>query len=146
MHPILASVRRLGLYLVLFAQAGLALGELLVWTASMPRALAMLVAVPPMLVLAFACLASWYLCRRLPIGGTPLGRLAANHLAAAVVVAVLISWLGHGWRAIAICTITAFCRMTMDPICARPFCRRWLQSRITTTTTTTGQVMLLPLA
>ncbi len=97
MHPILAQNRRLGLYLFVFLQAGLLLGELLVRTAGAPRPRAMLVAVPLLLVHAFSCLASWYLCRSLPLGTTRPERLVVAQLAAALLAGGLLTAIGAAW-------------------------------------------------
>lgn len=92
MHPILARGRRLLLFLLLFAQAGLLLAELLARTAGAPRATAAALAVPLILVHAFICLASWYVCRRQPLVVEGLRRLLVAHLMAGLLgVAVLLA-------------------------------------------------------
>ena len=94
MHPILTQRRRLSLYLFLFLQAGLLLGELLVRTAGAPRWQAMALAVPLLLIHSFSCLASWYLCRSLPLGATRSERLVITLLAAGVLSGGLVTAIG----------------------------------------------------
>ncbi len=97
MHPILAQNRRLALYLFVFLQAGVLLGELLARTAGGPRGQAMLLAVPLLLIHSFSCLASWYLCRSLPLGAARPERLAVTQLAAAALSGGLLTALGLLW-------------------------------------------------
>ena len=97
MHPIFARSRRLGLYLLLFLQAGALLGELLAQSTSMSRPLALLVAIPVLLLHSFSCLASWYLCRSLPLGGDRPGRPVLALAAAATLAAGLLLALADVW-------------------------------------------------
>ncbi len=94
MHPILTQRRRLALYLFIFLQAGLLLGELLVRTAGAPRLQAMALAVPLLLIHSFICLASWYLCRSLPLGARRAERLGVALLVAAALSGGLMAALG----------------------------------------------------
>lgn len=89
MHPLLSSGRRLALYLFVFLQAGVLLAEILVRTASTPRAAAYALVLPPTLAYAFACLASWYLCRGLPLLSTAVPRLLFAHGMAGILSAGL---------------------------------------------------------
>ncbi len=97
MHPILARGQRLGLYLVVFAQAGLLLGEILVRTLGIPRLAAAALVVPPVVAYALGCLASWYLCRRLPLARTHPARLLMVHLVAGVLSSGLFQTLTLIW-------------------------------------------------
>ena len=97
MHPILERPHRLGLYLLIALQAGLLLSELLVRTADVPRTAAILTAVPLLLVHSFSCLASWYLCRVLPLGSTRPERLLVSLLVAGVLASALVVGLGEIW-------------------------------------------------
>lgn len=97
MHPILAQGQRRGLYLVLFLQAGLLLGELLARTTGAPRLQAMLLVVPLVLFHGFTCLASWYLCKSLPLGETRLERLLIALLAAGLTAAGTLLLIGFIW-------------------------------------------------
>ena len=97
MHPIFAQPRRLALYLFVFLQAGLLLGELLVRTAGAPRLQAMAIAVPLLALHSFSCLASWYLCRTVPLRGAQPERLVVTQLAAAVLAGSLLTAIGSAW-------------------------------------------------
>ncbi len=97
MHPIFAQPRRLTLYLFVFLQAGLLLGELLVRTAGAPRLQAMALAVPLLLLHAFSCLASWYLCRSAPLGASRPERWVVTQLAAAMLASGLVTVIGAAW-------------------------------------------------
>ncbi|MCP4562555.1 MAG: hypothetical protein GY837_18710, partial [Bosea sp.] len=81
MHPILAQRRRLIFYLAVFLQAGLLLGELMARSTGAPRIDAVVLAMPLMLVHAFSCLASWFLCRSVPLDEQRPERLLVVHLA-----------------------------------------------------------------
>ncbi len=97
MHPILARGRRLGLYLLVFAQAGGVLAEVMSRTVGVPRLHAIILVVPVVLVHAFSCLASWYLCRRQPLTVAQVQPLVVSHAAAAVLGIGLILFVGLGW-------------------------------------------------
>jgi hypothetical protein len=97
LHPILAKPRYFGLYLFVFVQAGLLLGELMLRDGEATRPQVWAVAVPLMLLHAWSCLASWYLCRATRLDDTGLGRLLAVHLAAGTAAALLLLGLGHAW-------------------------------------------------
>ncbi len=97
MHPILAQNRLLGLYLFVFLQAGVLLAELLARTTGVPRAQALVLAVPLLLIHSFSCLASWYICRSLPLGEARPERLLVAHLVAAVLAGVLLTTIGSLW-------------------------------------------------
>lgn len=97
MHPILARARRLLVFLLLFAQAGVLLAEILVRTVGIARGTAWLLAVPVVEIHAFVCLASWYLCRRQPLTQGRWRRALGNQAAAglvgvAVVLALAVAW------------------------------------------------------
>ena len=105
MHPILTQQRRLALYLFLFLQAGWLLGELLASTAAgqtaaehgPPRLQAILLAAPLLLVHAWSCLASWYLCRSLPLATTRPERLVVTQLAAGLAASGVLLAVGAFW-------------------------------------------------
>lgn len=97
MHPILTQGRRLALYLFLFLQAGWLLGEVLASSTGAPRLQAALLAVPLLLIHAWSCLASWYLCRSLPLRTTRPERLIVAQLAAALVASGVLLAIGMLW-------------------------------------------------
>ena len=45
---------------------------------------------PVTLLLAFICLSPWYLCRALPLNGTPRGKLLSHHSVAAMLASALV--------------------------------------------------------
>lgn len=97
MHPILTQGRRLSLYLFLFLQAGVLLAEILVRGAGALRIQALALVVPAMLVHGFSCLASWYLCRTLPLATVRLDRLLVTHGVAGAAASGLLVSLAHLW-------------------------------------------------
>ncbi len=94
MHPILASPKRLSLYLL----AWLAIAALQVaWIspADWSWRQSYLIILPLTLLDAFICLSPWYTCRRLPLEPAALPRILGAHLAAAVIsglVRVTAAW------------------------------------------------------
>lgn len=95
MHPLLAGIGRLGLYLL----AWIPLAGLLVFLTAGPGMLggweALTVVAPLCLLYAFVSLAAWYPCRMLPVERTGLVRLLASHLAAAAAASGL--WIMAGF-------------------------------------------------
>ena len=85
MHPILVRKSRLALYLLLWVPVGTALGSLLRQTTELAWGEALGLALPLALVYAFACLATFYVCRAYPLRASSLGRLFITHLATALV-------------------------------------------------------------
>lgn len=97
MHPILARSRRLLVYLLLFVPVALLEAELLRLFSGGDR-LALWIAVQPaLLVHAMACLASFYLCRSLPLTPQSLPRVLFAQLAASLLAAGLVLGLTTGW-------------------------------------------------
>lgn len=97
MHPILARPRHLLLYLLLFLGAGVVLAEALARLAAQPRFATLLIALPLLLLHAFSCLASWYLCRSLPLATTRTAGLVVAHLVAGLVSASLLLMMARLW-------------------------------------------------
>ncbi|MEK7730085.1 MAG: histidine kinase [candidate division KSB1 bacterium] len=98
MHPILAHKTKLGLYLaswlmlaVLLAALAAAVGGNLSWQ----EALALLV--PMMLVYAFVCLSTWYLCRVFTLERSSVLQLFGVYAVAAIVSTALWLALGKTW-------------------------------------------------
>lgn len=100
MHPILARPRNLGLFFAAAAPAAALLAELLARAGSGDRTTAWAVAAPLLGLHAFSCLASWYVCRGLPLATAPLGRVVAAHLLGAIVAGALTLAVGRGWARI----------------------------------------------
>jgi two-component system, LytTR family, sensor histidine kinase AlgZ len=89
MHPILAQLRRLMLYLL----GWIPLAGMLVYLLALPGGLSWLEAltIAPLLcfLYAFVCLAAWYPCLATPIEGSRLPRFLFTHAAAALVASGL---------------------------------------------------------
>jgi signal transduction histidine kinase len=101
MHPILASSRRLALYLLAWIPL-LALLVYVGWAAAgMSWQDAAAVLAPACLLFAFVCLSPWYICRAqgapLPLDAAAASRLAATWLAAGAVGGLLLA--GSAWLA-----------------------------------------------
>src|SRR5882724_8448254 len=94
MHPLLGRGAWLGIYVAGRLLPGLLLTGLLVLSSDATWAIAAALSMPLALLQAFLCLAAWYLCRALPIGGTDLRRFAGTHAAAAIASSAL--WLAAG--------------------------------------------------
>ena len=94
MHPLLTSIKRLGLYLL----AWIPLAGLLIFLFMAPGPIhgteAALVIVPMSVLYAFMCLAAWYTCRYAPLKRTAIGNVLLTHLVGAALVSGL--WVGAG--------------------------------------------------
>ena len=97
MHPILVRKSRLVLYLLLWVPIGTALGSLLVQTTDLTWTEAIALALPLALVYAFACLATFYVCRVYPLRAVGFGGLLATHFTTAAVSSGLWVGLAIGW-------------------------------------------------
>ena len=91
MHPILAQLRRLLLYLL----GWIPLAGMLTYLLALPGGLSWLEAATVAFVLcllyAFVCLAAWYPCRATPLERSSLSRFLFTHVAGALVASGL--WL-----------------------------------------------------
>jgi two-component system, LytTR family, sensor histidine kinase AlgZ len=91
MHPILAQLRRLLLYLL----GWIPLAGMLTYLLALPGGLSWLeattVAIVLCLLYAFICLAAWYPCMATPLERSGLSRFLITHAAAAVVASMV--WL-----------------------------------------------------
>lgn len=100
MHPILARLERLALYLGAWAViAALIAGTINRQGLTFPEAL--LFVLPVFLLYSFICLSAWYVCRAMPLRGNGAWRV----LLAGAVAAMIASGL---WLAIAFAWITIF--------------------------------------
>lgn len=97
MHPILAHIRHLALYLAAaltvgaLVSAGLEAGGDRLWPA-------LLVFLPATLAYALLCLSSWYICRAFPLtGGTSLVRLLFVHALASTLASSFWGGATNGW-------------------------------------------------
>ena len=69
MHPLLATKGRIALYLLIWIPLSALLGYLLAMQGKLTWSEAGSLAVPLGLFYSFVCLAPWYVCRVLPLGG-----------------------------------------------------------------------------
>ncbi len=90
MHPILARLRQLGLYLLAWVPLAGILMYLMV-RAGERWVVAAALTVPLCLVYAFLCLAAWYPCRATPLEQSGFLKLLLTHFTAAVLLSTL--WL-----------------------------------------------------
>jgi two-component system sensor histidine kinase AlgZ len=100
MHPILARKRNLALYLVSWAPISILLTALLVYSGHLGWFPALLLAVPMILVYAFLCLASWYLCKSFPIQHTAISRLVVLLALAALLSSAVWILMGRAWASL----------------------------------------------
>jgi two-component system sensor histidine kinase AlgZ len=96
MHPILAQLRRLGLYLVAWVPLGGILVYLLAGSDGLNWREATVVTVPLCLVYAFVCLSAWYPCRATPLEQSGFLRLLLTHLTAAALLSTLWVLMAKG--------------------------------------------------
>jgi hypothetical protein len=96
MHPLIAGQGRLSLYLFLWAPFALLLAYLLVMTGGLGWTEAAALSFPLSLFYALICLAPWYMCRVLPLDGSPALKILGNHFAAAIVAGLIWIVLAKG--------------------------------------------------
>jgi two-component system, LytTR family, sensor histidine kinase AlgZ len=96
MHPLVAKQGRLSLYLLAWTPLALLLAYLLVMMGGLQWLEAVTLSLPLALFYALICLAPWYLCLVLPLGGSPTLKIVGNHLAAAIVAGLLWIVLAKG--------------------------------------------------
>ncbi len=97
MHPILARVSRLALYLSVWILAGLLLAALLAGPGGLAAGQALAIARPLAIAYGFFCLSAWYVARSTPIGPTGAVRLLATALTSSVISSAVWLVLARGW-------------------------------------------------
>ena len=95
MHPFLVHRRWLVLYLLFFLQAGVVLSEILLGAEKGLRGSLWLLILPLFLLHAFSCLASWYLCRAIPLGKVGIGGVLAAQAGSGLLASMVM--VGAGW-------------------------------------------------
>src|SRR5215831_1763741 len=85
MHPILAQIRRLAMYLVGWIPVAILLAYLLAASTGIPKMAALILAAPLCLAYAFMCLSAWYVCLGSPLGRHSLSRIVVGQALAALV-------------------------------------------------------------
>src|SRR5580692_1427723 len=96
MHPLIARPGRLSLYLLAWNPLALLLAYLLAMMGGLAWLEAVTLSLPLALFYALICLAPWYMCRVLPLGASPTLKILGNHLAAAIVAALMWIVLAKG--------------------------------------------------
>ena len=96
MHPLLANLRQLGLYLLAWVPLGGILVYLLAGTDGLRWGEATLLTFPLCLVYASVCLSAWYSCRATPVEQSGYLRLLLTHLTAAVLLGTLWVLMAKG--------------------------------------------------
>ena len=99
MHPILVSRERLALYLGACLPGSGLLAALVTASSAMPWHQSVALSVPLGLLYAFVCLAAWYPCQAMPIGGSSLVQPITAHTLAALISSALWIVAGIGWSA-----------------------------------------------
>ena len=95
MHPILGHWRRLGAYTTAaLPVAALIAGLLTQGPGALPLLPAIALAVPMALAAVVLLLPVWYVCRSLPVGDTPRGRLLVTHAFGAAATSFVWIWTG----------------------------------------------------
>jgi two-component system, LytTR family, sensor histidine kinase AlgZ len=97
MHPTLTDRRHLLWHLAAWILAGAVLGVLVHVLIGTPWQAAFVFSLPLAVIAAPASLSAWYVCRAMPLSRTPVLRVAATSLGAALVTAVLWSAVGRFW-------------------------------------------------
>ena len=97
MHPLLASLDRLALYLAAWVPAAALVAIEFATVGALPWGVAAAMAAPLTLAYAFVCLAAWYPCQATPLRTTGVARLFSTQAGAAVLSAALWVVLGSAW-------------------------------------------------
>ena len=99
MHPIVSQIRRLALYFAVWIPLVALLAYLMAVTAGMTAREALVLSLPLCLFYACVCLSAWYSCRATPFERSSFSRMAATHLAGALMASVIwvaaAEFLGH---------------------------------------------------
>src|SRR5947209_12690923 len=96
MHPILASPRRLGLYLLISTPFAALLIFLLHVSGHLTFQESILLSLPFCVVDAFLCMTAWYICRVTPVRTAGAARLASTYGMSALVASGLMLLVAQG--------------------------------------------------
>jgi two-component system sensor histidine kinase AlgZ len=100
MHPVFTRARYLALYLTAWIPLGLILAVLVRSAGRMTLIESAAVIAPSTLVLAYVCLSPWHICRALPLRTTPIPKILAQHLLAALFSSAIVLLLTAGIAAL----------------------------------------------
>jgi two-component system sensor histidine kinase AlgZ len=90
MHPLFQSRNTLFAYFAAWAPLGAMLGVVISGAGRLDWRATLAIVAPVTLLLAFVCLSPWYLCRALPLNGTPRWKLLTYHSIAAMFASALV--------------------------------------------------------
>ncbi|MFZ3215463.1 MAG: histidine kinase [Candidatus Acidiferrales bacterium] len=96
MHPIFTQLRRLGLYLLVWAPITALLAYLLTIPGKITAREAVILSIPLCLIYAFMCLSCWYSCKGNSLEQYGLGRLLTTHVTAAFIASLIWSFGAAG--------------------------------------------------
>lgn len=91
MHPLLQNWKASLVYLAAWVPLGIMFGLLISVAGSLNKLETAAIIVPVVLILAFACLSPWYMCRALPLRSTNPWRVYGQFALAAIVVSVVVT-------------------------------------------------------
>jgi hypothetical protein len=90
MHPLLQNRNTLLAYFAAWLPLGAMLGVVISGAGHLDWRATLAFIAPLTLLLAFVCLSPWYLCRSLPLNGTPRWKLLTHHCVAAMFASALV--------------------------------------------------------
>jgi two-component system, LytTR family, sensor histidine kinase AlgZ len=93
MHPLFQNRNSLFAYFFAWLPLGAMLGVVISAAAHLDWRATLSVIAPVTLLLAFVCLSPWYLCRALPLIGTPRWKLLSHHWIAAMFASALVLFM-----------------------------------------------------
>jgi len=93
MHPLLQNRNTLLAYFAAWVPLGAMLGVVVSGAGHLDWRATLAFIAPLTLLLAFVCLSPWYLCRSLPLNGTPRWKLLTHHSVAAMFASALVLFL-----------------------------------------------------
>jgi hypothetical protein len=94
MHPLFGHWRRSLVYLAVWLELGVVLGAVLAASGHIARLAGVALAIPMVLLLAFVCLAPYYVCRAVPLRSAAWRKLLRHHLPATVVASAAVMLAG----------------------------------------------------
>lgn len=102
MHPLMGNAKQLMLYMLAWLLLAALLALLVVEPGRVAWPAAILLAVPPVIVYGFVCLAAWYPARAMPLRAGRIGAAVAAHLLAALALSGLWVALVRQWARVVV--------------------------------------------
>ncbi len=100
MHPLLADMQKLGLYLIAWLILSVMFAAFLTLSGGMEWYHAGTLVIPLMLVYSFICLSAWYVCRSFPLKSTSVTQLLSVFVITAAVSSSVWIVLGNVWLSV----------------------------------------------